>query len=58
MRARTTAFLLGAVLVFYLAGCLWRGVLALHTAVPGLGRPPALLGVAVLIFGFIGAWVL
>ena len=32
MRARTVAFLLGALLVFYLVGCVWRGVLALETA--------------------------
>ncbi|WP_034265653.1 hypothetical protein [Actinospica robiniae] len=58
MRARTTAFILGAVLVFYLVGCVWRGVLALYTAVDKGSVTAGVLGVAVLIFGFIGSWVL
>ena len=58
MRARTTAFILGAVLVFYLVGCVWRGVLALYTAVDQGSWIAGMLGVAVLLFGFIGSWVL
>jgi len=58
MRARTTAFILGAVLVFYLVGCLWRGVLALYTAVDKGSATAGVLGAAVLAFGFIGSWVL
>lgn len=58
MRARTTAFLLGAVLVFYLAGCVWRGVLALQTAFTDHSLTAGLLGAAVLAFGVIGAWFL
>jgi len=58
MRARTAAFLLGAVLVFYLVGCLWRGVLALQTAFTEGSVAAGALGVAVLAFGVIGTWVL
>jgi hypothetical protein len=58
MRARTTALLLGAVLVFYLVGCVWRGVLALKTAFDQGSLTAGLLGVAVLAFGVIGAWFL
>ena len=58
MRARTAAFLLGAVLVFYLAGCLWRGVLALQTAVTDGSVAAGALGVAVLAFGVVGSWFL
>jgi hypothetical protein len=58
MRARATAFVLGAVLVFYLVGCVWRGVLALYTAVHQGSVTAGTLGVAVLAFGFIGAWFL
>ncbi|HWG24453.1 hypothetical protein [Actinospica sp.] len=58
MRARTTAFLLGAVLVFYLAGCVWRGVLALQTAFRDGSVTAGALGVAVLAFGVVGAWFL
>ncbi|MBR7827482.1 hypothetical protein KDK95_14280 [Actinospica sp. MGRD01-02] len=58
MRARTTAYLLGAVLVFYLVGCIWRGILALQTAFTDHSLTAGLLGVAVLAFGVIGAWFL
>ena len=58
MRARTTAFILGAVLVFYLLGCLWRGILALKTAFDGGSLAAGALGVAVLAFGVVGAWFL
>jgi hypothetical protein len=58
MRARTTAYLLGAVLVFYLVGCVWRGVLALRTAFTEHSVTAGALGVAVLAFGVIGAWFL
>jgi hypothetical protein len=58
MRARTTAYLLGAVLVFYLVGCVWRGVLALQTAFTEHSATAGALGVAVLAFGVIGAWFL
>ena len=58
MRARTTAYLLGAVLVFYLVGCLWRGVLALQTAFRDGSATAGALGAAVLAFGVIGAWFL
>jgi hypothetical protein len=58
MRARTVAFLLGALLVFYLAGCVWRGVLALETAFRDGSVTAGALGVAVLAFGVIGTWFL
>lgn len=58
MRARTTALLLGAVLVFYLAGCVWRGVLALQTAATEGSAASGVLGACVLAFGVIGAWFL
>jgi len=58
MRARTAAFLLGAVLVFYLAGCVWRGVLALETAVRDGSAAAGSLGACVLAFGVVGAWFL
>jgi hypothetical protein len=58
MRARTTAFLLGAVLVFYLAGCVWRGVLALESAARDHSAAAGVLGACVLAFGVIGAWFL
>ena len=58
MRARTAAFLLGAVLVFYLVGCLWRGILALQTAFRDGSATAGALGAAVLAFGVIGTWFL
>jgi hypothetical protein len=58
MRARTAAFLLGAVLVFYLLGCLWRGVLALQTAFRDGSAASGALGGCVLAFGVVGAWFL
>lgn len=58
MRARTAAFLLGAVLVFYLAGCVWRGVLALRTAFTEGSLAAGVLGFCVLAFGVVGAWFL
>jgi hypothetical protein len=58
MRARTAAFLLGAVLVFYLVGCVWRGVLAMETAFRDGSVTAGALGVAVLAFGVIGTWFL
>ena len=58
MRARTTAFLLGAVLVFYLVACAWRGVLALQTAFSAGSVAAGALGVAVLAFGIVGTWFL
>jgi len=58
MRARTTAFLLGALLVFYLVTCLWRGVLALESAVRDKSVTAGVLGACVLAFGVIGAWFL
>jgi len=58
MRARTAAFLLGAVLVFYLAGCVWRGVLALQTAVRDGSVAAGTLGACVLAFGVVGTWFL
>jgi hypothetical protein len=58
MRARTVAFLLGALLVFYLVGCVWRGVLALESAFRDDSLTAGALGVAVLAFGVIGTWFL
>lgn len=58
MRARTAAFLLGAVLVFYLVACAWRGVLALRTAFTEGSAAAGALGVAVLAFGIVGTWFL
>jgi hypothetical protein len=58
MRARTAAFLLGAVLVFYLVACAWRGVLALRTAFTEGSVAAGALGVAVLAFGIVGTWFL
>ena len=58
MRARTVAFLLGALLVFYLAGCVWRGVLALQSAFSDKSATAGILGLCVLAFGVIGAWFL
>jgi cytochrome c-type biogenesis protein CcmH/NrfG len=58
MRARTAALLLGAVLVFYLAGCVWRGVLALQTAFTEGSLAAGVLGCCVLAFGVVGAWFL
>lgn len=58
MRARTSALLLGVVLVFYLGLCTWEGVLALYGGVRDGSWPEGLLGAAVLVLGFIGAWFL
>jgi hypothetical protein len=58
MRARTAAFLLGAVLVFYLALCLWKGVLALYDAVHLHSALSGAFGVGLLVFGFLGGWFL
>ena len=58
MRARTAAFLLGAVLVFYLAMCLWKGVLALYDAFHLHSVLSGAFGAGLLIFGYLGAWFL
>lgn len=58
MRARTAAILLSLVLVFYLAGCLWKGTLALYNGVNDGSPISALLGASLLVFGGIGAWFL
>ncbi len=58
MRARTAAFLLGAVLVFYLGLCLWEGSLALYDGFNGGGADSGLIGAALIVFGFLGAWFL
>jgi hypothetical protein len=58
MRARTAAFLLGAVLVFYLAGCLWEGVRALYDGFLYGSMVSGLLGAVLLALGGIGAWFL
>ncbi len=58
MRARTAAFVLSGVLVFYLGLCSWEGVLALHDGLTGGGASAGLLGAAVLVFGFLGSWFL
>ena len=54
MRARTAAFVLSVVLVFYLGLCSWEGALALYDGFTGGGAAPGLLGGAVLVFGFFG----
>lgn len=58
MRARTAAFILSAVLVFYLGLCGWEGALALYDGFTGGGAASGLLGGAVLVFGFFGGWFL
>lgn len=58
MRARTAAFILSALLVCYLALCSWEGALALYDGFTGGGAASGLLGAAVLVFGFFGAWFL
>ncbi|HEY3869386.1 MAG TPA: hypothetical protein VGM10_13585 [Actinocrinis sp.] len=58
MRARTAALLLGAVLVFYLAGCLWEGVKALHDGFLYGSAISGLLGTVLLMIGGAGAWFL
>jgi hypothetical protein len=58
VRARTSAFLLGAVLVFYLGLCTWEGVLALDDGARGGSWAAGLIGAAVLAFGFLGSWFL
>jgi hypothetical protein len=58
MRARTMAFLLGAVLVFYLAMCGWKGSLALYDGFHQGSAAAGLLGGALLAFGFLGSWFL
>jgi hypothetical protein len=58
VRARTAAFVLSTVLVFYLGLCSWEGALALYDGFTGGGAAPGLLGGAVLVFGFFGAWFL
>ena len=58
MRARTTALLLGALLVFYLVTCIWRGVLALESAFRDSSLTAGVLGASVLAFGAVGAWFL
>jgi hypothetical protein len=58
MRARTAAFLLGAVLVFYLAMCVWKGVLALSDAFRLHSALSGAFGVGLLVFGFLGSWFL
>ncbi|MGH6657953.1 MAG: hypothetical protein ACRDVE_22415 [Actinocrinis sp.] len=58
MRARTAAFLLGAVLVFYLGLCLWEGSLALYDGFNSGGADSGLIGAALIVFGFLGAWFL
>ena len=58
MRARTAALLLGAVLVFYLAGCLWQGSLSLYDGFYYGSLPSELLGAALLVLGGLGAWFL
>lgn len=58
MRARTAAFLLGAVLVFYLAMCLWKGVLALYDGFHLHSVLSGAFGAGLLVFGYLGAWFL
>ena len=58
MRARTAAFVLSVVLVFYLGLCSWEGALALYDGFTGGGAASGLLGGAVLVFGFFGGWFL
>jgi hypothetical protein len=58
MRARTVAFLLGAVLVLYLGMCVWKGVLALYDAFHLHSALSGGFGVGLLVFGFLGAWFL
>lgn len=58
MRARTAAFLLGGVLVLYLGMCLWKGALAIYDGFHQGGAPAGLIGAALLVFGFLGAWFL
>jgi hypothetical protein len=58
VRARTAAFILGAVLVIYLGMCLWKGALAIYDGFHQGGAAAGLLGAALLIFGFLGSWFL
>jgi len=58
VRARTAAFVLSVVLVFYLGLCSWEGALALYDGFTGGGAASGLLGGAVLVFGFFGGWFL
>ena len=58
MRARTAAFILGAVLVIYLGMCLWKGALAIYDGFHSGGALSGLIGAALLVFGFLGAWFL
>lgn len=58
MRARTAAFLLGAVLVLYLALCLWKGILALYDGVHLHSTLSGVFGAGLLVFGFLGGWFL
>ncbi|MBS2965319.1 hypothetical protein KGA66_19875 [Actinocrinis puniceicyclus] len=44
MGARTAAFVLSAVLVFFLGLCGWEGALALHSGFTGGGASAGLLG--------------
>lgn len=54
MRARSTALLLSAVLLFYLVTLGWRGV-----ALIGQGAPVAVaLGLGILVLPVLGAWAL
>jgi hypothetical protein len=58
MRARTAGFLLGAVLVVYLAGCLWEGGQALYDCFFYGSLISGLLGLALLVCAGLGAWFL
>jgi hypothetical protein len=58
MRARTAAFLLGGILVFYLGMCGWKGSAAVYDGFHDHSWSAGLLGVGMLAFGFIGAWFL
>jgi hypothetical protein len=58
MRARTAAFALSAVLVFYLGMCLWKAGLALYDGFRAHSLVSGLLGGALLVFAGLGSWFL
>lgn len=57
MRARTVAFVLVAVLAVYLVLVGWRGVVLVQDGLRAGDLLSVLLGVAVLVFPVVGAWL-